>query len=125
MLEVFQSDICCLVAGWRVCMKTYRRLVCRRRWQSLDSLPEALEELVVGDGILSVEFGELFFELGAADGSLSLELSEVGVGDGSLSLEFGEPVVESFARDGGLSRPLFVELSCEVSDGKRGRKTGS
>ena len=42
-----------------------------------------------------------------------------------MSLEFGEPVVESFARDGGLSLPSFVELSCEMSDGKRDRRTGS
>ena len=78
----------------------------------------------IGDGMLSVEFGELFLELGAADGSLLLELSEVGVGDGSLSLEFGEPVVEPLARDGGLSRPSFVELSCDMSDGKRGIRIG-
>ena len=71
---------------------------------------------------MSVEVGELFLELGAADGSLSLELSEFGVGDGSLSLEFGEPVVESFTPDGDLSLPSFVELSCEMSDGKRGRR---
>ena len=68
MLEVLQSDFCwCLVAGWRVGTVKYRRVVCRRGRQSLDSLSVVLGGLVdlgkFGElGVFGVEYGSLALE---------------------------------------------------------------
>ena len=90
MLEVYQSeDVVMLSCGmWRVCTMKYRRLVCRRRWQSFDSLSAALQfydgvgELGVFDGSLLLEFVELQLPGSFGLGAVQLPSSRIGSGLG-------------------------------------------